>query len=150
MNDMRELPMFPLGLVLMPGMLLPLRLFEDRYLMMYADIIDGDREFGVVLIERGIESRDDNPTFDVGCIARVVGSGINDDGSIALVSIGMQRIRVKEWLRADPDPRAKGSPLVEGELTTKGLESVISATDRLNALYELVARSDPSTEATPP
>ena len=44
--------MFPLGVTLLPGMALPLRIFEPRYLQMYADIIDGDREFGVVLIER--------------------------------------------------------------------------------------------------
>ncbi len=143
---MREIPMFPLGLVLLPGMLLPLRLFEDRYLQMYADIIDGDREFGVVLIERGIESRDDNRTFEIGAIARVVGSGLNDDGTVALVSVGKERIRIEEWLSSDPYPRARVSVLNEGELTTRGLESVLSASDRLQALYQLVSVLDPSAE----
>ena len=147
---MRELPMFPLGLVLLPGMLLPLRLFEDRYLKMYADIIDSDREFGVVLIERGIESRDDNRTFEIGSIARVVGSGLNDDGTVALVSVGTERIRVEEWLPSDPYPRARVSALEEGELSTRGLESVLSASDRLQALYQLVSILDPSAEPQVP
>ena len=150
MVHMRELPMFPLGLVLLPGMLLPLRLFEDRYLRMYGDIIDKDREFGVVLIERGSESRDDNRTFEIGSIARVIGSGLNEDGTIALVSMGTERIRIEEWLPSDPYPRARVSTLHEGELSTKGLEYVLSASERLQALYQLVAQMDSSLEPDPP
>ena len=45
--------MFPLSTALFPGMALPLRLFEDRYLKMYADIVDADREFGVVFNQLG-------------------------------------------------------------------------------------------------
>jgi Lon protease-like protein len=87
-------------------MVLPLRLFEPRYLQLYADIIDTSREFGVVLIERGTESRDDATTFDIGCVASIVGSGVNDDGSIGLITVGRQRIRVHEWLDPGPYPRA--------------------------------------------
>ena len=47
--------MFPLNLVLFPGQILPLHIFEDRYRMMVEEIIDKEREFGVVLIERGSE-----------------------------------------------------------------------------------------------
>ena len=48
--------MFPLNLVLFPGQILPLHIFEDRYRLMVKEIIDKDREFGVVLIERGVKS----------------------------------------------------------------------------------------------
>ena len=51
---MTPLPIFPLGSVLMPGMPLALRVFEERYLEMMRDVLPSpEREFGVVLIERG-------------------------------------------------------------------------------------------------
>lgn len=50
--------MFPLGLALLPGAVLPLHIFEPRYRRMVADLLsaDDDMRFGVVLIERGRES----------------------------------------------------------------------------------------------
>lgn len=52
----RELAMFPLGSVLFPGMPLQLRVFEPRYVAMLSSLLSGtEREFGVVLIERGSE-----------------------------------------------------------------------------------------------
>ena len=52
----RELAIFPLGSVLFPGMPLPLRVFEPRYVAMIASVLgNAEREFGVVLIERGSE-----------------------------------------------------------------------------------------------
>ena len=49
------MPMFPLGTVLFPHALLPLRVFEPRYREMTARVLREDGEFGVVLIERGSE-----------------------------------------------------------------------------------------------
>ena len=52
-----ELPMFPLGSVLLPGMVLPLRVFEPRYRALIATVPSADApEFGCVLIERGSEA----------------------------------------------------------------------------------------------
>lgn len=144
------MPMFPLGTTLLPGMALPLRLFEERYLQMYADIIDDERRFGVVLIERGIESRDDNPTFDVGCLARVVGSGLHEDGTIALVAIGRNRIRVDEWLPSHPYPRAVVTLLEDDPLTDAGMRSLQAAADQLPGLLAVAAELNPEIEATVP
>ena len=47
------LPMFPLGTVVVPGMLVPLHVFEERYRRLVADCLAGDPTFGIVLIERG-------------------------------------------------------------------------------------------------
>lgn len=142
--------MFPLGTTLLPGMALPLRLFEERYLQMYADIIDDDRQFGVVLIERGIESRDDNPTFDFGCTAYIVGSGLHEDGTIALVAIGRKRIRIDEWLRSDPYPRALVTQLDDDPLSDTGMSSLQSAADQLPGLLAVAAELNPDFEATAP
>lgn len=144
------MPMFPLSTTLLPGMALPLRLFEQRYLQMYADIIDGERQFGVVLIERGIESRDDNPTFDMGCLAYIVGSGLHEDGTIALVAIGRQRIHIDEWLPSDPYPRALVTQLDDDPLTDAGMSSLQSAADQLPGLLAVAAELNPEFEPTAP
>ena len=49
------LPMFPLNLVLFPEGILPLHIFEERYRVMVEEVMETDRCFGVVLIERGYE-----------------------------------------------------------------------------------------------
>ena len=150
MTEGRLLPMFPLGLTLLPGMVLPLRLFEPRYLQMYADIIDEDREFGVVLIERGVESRDDNATYDVGCKAYVVGSGIHEDGTIALVAIGRNRLRVLEWQESDPYPLAMVEDLPDEPLTEEGMQYLESAANRLPDLLAVASELNPELEPEAP
>lgn len=149
-TDNRLLPMFPLGLTLLPGMALPLRLFEPRYLQMYADVIDGDREFGVVLIERGMESQEDNPTYDIGCVAYIVGSGLHEDGNIAMVAIGRDRLRVVEWQEPAPYPRALVEELEEDPLSESGMRWLESAANRLPGLLASAAELNPELEARPP
>lgn len=98
--------MFPLGNVLVPHALLPLHLFEDRYRAMIRDVLDGDREFGVVLIQRGREVGGGDVRGDIGTVARVLEAEEFDDGRWAVVSAGTRRLRVVEWLPDDPYPRA--------------------------------------------
>jgi Lon protease-like protein len=50
-----RLPLFALKTVLMPGMVLPLRIFEPRYRLMMQRVLAGERRFGVLLIRRGAE-----------------------------------------------------------------------------------------------
>jgi Lon protease-like protein len=98
--------MFPLGSVLFPHALLPLHVFEPRYRELTARCLAGDREFGVVLIERGHEVGGGDTRFDIGTVARIVQAGQLDDGRWVLVNVGTERLRVLEWLDDDPYPRA--------------------------------------------
>ena len=98
--------MFPLGTVLVPGAVLPLHVFEPRYRALVQHCLEGEPEFGVVLIERGREVGGGDSRFDVGCIARIVEAGQFPDGRWALGTVGVRRIRVVEWLPDDPYPRA--------------------------------------------
>lgn len=115
--------MFPLGSVLFPGAALPLQVFERRYLEMIDVVLDGDRTFGVVLIERGSEVGGGDKRFDVGTTAKVVRVGALDDGRLALVAIGRNRIRVVEWLPEDPYPLATVEELRDDRVgpATEGL-----------------------------
>jgi uncharacterized protein len=101
------LPMFPLGTVLVPSAGLPLHVFEPRYRTMVRDCLDGDGEFGVVLIERGSEVGGDDVRSDVGTAARIVEASELPDGRWALIAVGVRRIRVHAWLPDDPYPRAE-------------------------------------------
>lgn len=99
--------MFPLGSVLFPSLVLPLHIFEPRYRAMIRDVLDGDREFGVCLIERGWEVGGDDVRLGVGTVAHVQEAAELDDGRWAVVTVGTRRIRVEEWLADDPYPRAE-------------------------------------------
>lgn len=147
---MSVVPMFPLGLSLLPGQVLPLYLFEERYLRLYNDLTSGDGRFGVVLIERGTESRDDNPTFQVGCIAQLVGSAVHDDGTISIATVGTERIQIVDWLDSDPYPRAAVRPLADGSVTPSGERRLAAAIAKLPRLYALQSELHPGPGSTVP
>ena len=103
----RQLAMFPLGTVLFPHSLLPLHVFEPRYQALVRHCLDGDGQFGVVLIERGSEVGGGDVRFPVGTRARLVEAVALGDGRWYLVAVGTERIRVARWLPEEPFPRAE-------------------------------------------
>jgi uncharacterized protein len=111
-----ELPMFPLGTVLLPHMVLPLHIFEPRYRTLIRDVLDGDREFGVTLITRGHEVGGGDERADVGTVARVLQAEELDDGRWLVVSVGVRRVRIRTWLEDRPYPHAVVEDLVDEEL----------------------------------
>jgi Lon protease-like protein len=105
---MPVVPMFPLGTVFVPGMVLPLHVFEPRYRRMVDDSRkQHDSTFGIVLIERGSEVGGGDVRTDVGTLARIVRAEELPDGRWILAVIGIHRIRVERWLPDDPYPRAE-------------------------------------------
>lgn len=102
------LPMFPLGNVVFPHMMLPLHIFEERYRTLMEDVYQGDglHEFGVVLIERGSEVGGNDERTSVGTAVRILDAERLDDGRWVVVSAGVRRIRVLKWLEEAPYPRA--------------------------------------------
>jgi Lon protease-like protein len=103
--------MFPLGVVHFPGIVLPLRVFEPRYRRLTADCLAGDREFGVVLIERGREVGGGDSRFTVGTMTKIVDAGLAPDGMIHLRTVGTRRVRILRWLDDDPYPQAEVTEL---------------------------------------
>ena len=102
-SEERELPLFPLGaVVLFPGMPLPLQVFEERYKQMVADLERGDPRFGVVLIKEGKEVGEPAVPHSVGTIARIVQLNRVEDGRIFLSALGQRRFRIRETLREQP------------------------------------------------
>ncbi|MDP6375219.1 MAG: LON peptidase substrate-binding domain-containing protein [Pseudomonadales bacterium] len=107
MTQTTDLPLFPLGAVLFRGGLLPLKIFEPRYLDMIGSCMRSDSGFGVVLIRRGADVRltpdaTQPEIFGVGTQARIVDFNQLDRGLLGIVACGGAKFRVhKTWEQAD-------------------------------------------------
>jgi len=101
-----RLPLFPLGTVLFPGLVLPLNIFEDRYRQLVQDLLEGPepREFGVIAIRHGRETGIDGVSdlYEIGCTAEVRQVEEYEDGRYGLVTVGMRRFRLLGLHDADP------------------------------------------------
>jgi uncharacterized protein len=107
------LPLFPLGTVLYPGLLLPLRIFEDRYRLLVRDLLarPEPRRFGVIAIREGRETGADGirALHEIGCTAAVRQVKELEDGQYDLVTVGAQRFRLigvdgsKPYLQGEMD-----------------------------------------------
>ncbi len=89
-----ELPLFPLNVVLFPGMALPLHVFEPRYRLMINRCLEGDKTFGVTLIAEGEEGQGDTTPSLVGTVAEITEATPFPDGRLNLQTIGRRRFRV--------------------------------------------------------
>jgi len=94
----QTLPLFPLGTVLYPGLLLPLHIFEERYRQLVRDLLERPepRRFGVIAIREGRDTGVDGVSalHEVGCTATVRRVLKRDDGRFDLVTIGAERFRL--------------------------------------------------------
>jgi Lon protease-like protein len=89
-----EIPLFPLNVVLFPGMQLPLHIFEPRYRLMTSRVLETDLTFGVALIAEGEEGESGTLPANVGCTAEIVESLPFEDGRLNLMTIGRRRFKV--------------------------------------------------------
>ncbi len=127
--------MFPLGTVLFPSVYLPLHVFEPRYQALVRDCLEGDRQFGVVLIERGSEVGGGDQRSAVGTAAQIIEAVEMDGGRWALGTVGVRRIRVDQWLDDAPYPRAQVQDWPdEVESTDEQLAPVVSHLRRVLAM----------------
>lgn len=92
----RTLALFPLHTVLFPGGLLPLRVFEQRYLHMVAACLREDEPFGVCLISEGGEVGAPAVPHAVGCAARIAQWDMQQLGVLNITAQGEHRFRVLE------------------------------------------------------
>ncbi|MGB3769516.1 MAG: LON peptidase substrate-binding domain-containing protein [Rhodococcus sp. (in: high G+C Gram-positive bacteria)] len=106
-NDVRVLPMFPLGSVILPGDDVPLHVFEPRYREMVEHCLTTESHFGVVLIERGHEVGGGDVRGTAAVSTRIDRAIPTPDGRFVLECTGVERIRVLEWMRDDPYPQAR-------------------------------------------
>ena len=128
-----EVPLFPLGTVLFPGGLLPLRLFEQRYLEMAKSCLRNAEPFGVCRIRQGVEVGAPATPEAVGCMARIVQWDMQQLGVLQIVAQGDQRFRIIAR-RLQPDGLARATV----ELLSEEVDAPVP--DRLGACRQLLER----------
>jgi Lon protease-like protein len=134
-----EFPLFPLGIVALPGELIPLHIFEERFKTMMNECLREDREFGIVWLS-------DDGLREMGCaceIERVLER--MEDGRMNLLTRGTRPFRVLERQGHLPYP-AGVVEFVEDRVDTPDPELVRGAHTAYAALVKLATDRDPDDE----
>ena len=130
-----SLPLFPLRTVLFPGGLLPLKVFEQRYVAMVKACLKDERPFGVCLITRGDEvatSPASPPDFmPVGTLARIGDWEMPQLGILHVMTTGGERFQVKEHV-------VEASGLIIAQVTTIEAEPSASLPEDCAPLAKLL------------
>ena len=122
----RELPLFPLPeLVLFPGRRLPLHIFEFRYRILMNTILQGDRRFGVLMVDPAT-----GEIAKVGCCAEVIHYQRMEDDRMKIMTLGQQRFRVLDYVR-EPPYRVGLVEWIEDEPVEENLTPLADEVDQL-------------------
>ena len=102
-RQVRELPLFPLPIVLFPGVPLPLHIFEPRYRQMLIDVRKDNNLFGLSYFDNSSSAGERPPPGHIGCVAEVSETQTMPDGRSNILTIGLVRYRVDDYVdRGDP------------------------------------------------
>ncbi len=123
-----QLPLFPLDLVLFPGMSVPLHLFEPRYRQLLADVRDGDGRFGIMCAIAGVAERD-LPKGRVGCVAAITQVSILPDGRADIVVVGRERFAFETLVESDTPYHIALVASLEDEHDVAPVMLIVSADD---------------------
>ncbi|MBK8304005.1 MAG: LON peptidase substrate-binding domain-containing protein [Chloracidobacterium sp.] len=103
------MPIFPLPLVMVPGELMPLHIFEERYRKMLRDVGAGDGFFGLSYFEPSNDLLEAPAAGSVGCVAELRESELMPDGRSNILTLGIVRYRLIDLIDA-------GEPYLVGDL----------------------------------
>ncbi len=109
-RGVRELPLFPLAVVLFPGTPLPLHIFEPRYRQMLEDISVGDNLFGLSYFDPTVSGTDFPPVGHTGCVADVRETQVLSDGRSNILTVGLIRYQVEAYVES-------GQPYLVGRVS---------------------------------
>lgn len=133
----QETPLFPLNVVLFPGGILPLHIFEQRYKLMIQLCVENQSPFGVVLIKDGEEVGGHAEPHRVGTAVQIVEIDRLEDGRMNLITSGQYRFEIIEIQRDHSYLVAKVRvpSLIEIE-NHENLESITAEAEELYQNYE--------------
>ncbi|XP_043714105.1 lon protease 2-like [Telopea speciosissima] len=133
-DDLVELPLFPLPLVLFPGAILPLQIFEFRFRIMMHTLLQTDLRFGVIY------SDTTTGTADVGCVGEVVKHERLVDDRFFLICKGQDRFRVSSIVRTKPYLVAKVSWMEDRPSATDGDDNLDGLANEVETYMKDVIR----------
>ena len=138
-RGVRELPLFPLPLVLFPGVPLPLHIFEERYRQMLADVRVSNNLFGLSYFDINTATNTRPPIGHVGCAAEVVEAQLLPDGRSNILTVGLIRYRLIEYVEADEPYLVGRVEFFEDEREDEAL--LLERARRVAELFTRIARA---------
>jgi len=108
-RGIRHLPIFPLPLVMLPGEMLPLHIFEPRYRKMLEDVTADKNMFGITMFDQQESLADRPPAGSIGCVAEIRDVETLPDGRSNIITTGVVRYRLIEYIEA-------GEPYLIGDV----------------------------------
>ncbi len=148
----RELPIFPLPLVLFPGAPQPLHIFEPRYRQLLADCLAADKRFGITYVTPEPGADPAPAPGDVGCVALIRSTQPLPDGRSNILTVGERRFVLLEWRGTDRPYRLArveefdDEPVDPGEIATLAADVRGDFTRLARALGVLTDRESESME----
>jgi Lon protease-like protein len=131
-----QLPLFPLSSIVLPDGLMPLRLFEPRYIDMVKDCFRNDTGFGICLIRQGGEVADVAEPYPLGTRVSIVDFDQGADGLLHITAKGIEEIKILTYTSNEAGlligevealPSQPATPMEpEFELLAKKLELILS------------------------
>ncbi|MBX2882051.1 MAG: LON peptidase substrate-binding domain-containing protein [Granulosicoccus sp.] len=131
-----QLPLFPLSSVVLPGGLMPLRLFERRYIDMVKDCFRNSSGFGICLIQEGREASVPSEPYPIGTTVSIVDFDQGADGLLHITAKGGQEFEVLSYASSDTGlligeiellpEKGPTDMLPNDELLAKKLELILS------------------------
>lgn len=97
-EGLSDLPLFPLPVVLFPGVPLPLHIFEPRYRQMLQDISLTKNLFGLAYFDPNLSGNEIPPAGSVGCVAEVTETQTLPDGRANILTLGVIRYRIDSYI----------------------------------------------------
>lgn len=135
----RELPLFPLPVVLFPGVPMPLHIFEPRYRQMLEDVRLRDNLFGLSYFDASAQESTMPPVGHVGCVAEVTEVQPLPDGRSNILTIGLIRYRVLSYVE-------HGEPYLIAEVSffedeEEDEEALAASAQEVSALFQRIAQA---------
>ena len=138
-RGVRELPLFPLPVVLFPGVPMPFHIFEDRYRRMLADVRLTNNLFGLSYFDINTATNTRPPIGHVGCVAEVVESQLLPDGRSNILTVGLIRYRLEEYVEAGEPYLVGGVEFFEDD--EEDGELLLSRAREVSGLFTRIARA---------
>ena len=145
----RTLPLFPLDMVLFPGAVASLQIFEPRYREMLRDCMAGDRRFGVVLIKSGSDTGSSAEPFLIGTVAHITEIGAPRRGAIPITVAAEARFKIIEESRLRPYLSAEVEVFEEDPSDMASDEIVLASHDATQRYLGTVLASQGVYKAAP-
>ena len=140
----RFLRLFPLeSVVLLPGALLPLVVFEQRYLQLTQECLDSNEPFGIVLLRQGREAGDsESVPYSIGTTAKIEEVQNGKSGKLHIQVRGMERFEIKELNNTTPYLSAEVEILEDSKNVDSQAKLTIETKNLAeNVLKALISRS---------